>query len=421
MRILIVGSGGREHAIAWKLSQEQIVDKIWVMPGNAGMEITPKVELIEQNLKEQDTALNQILERTPDLVVIGSEMPLSWGWSDILESHGLNVLGPSKMASQLESSKAFAKDFMYRYGIPTAQYQVFDDYQAALDYVKQFEHGVVVKADQLAAGKGVVVAQNQEQAREALFDFMQNPKCEIKAKRVVIEQKLAGKEVSAFALCDGNSFVPLGYVCDYKRAFDGNQGPNTGGMGGYTPQDWPSWQQKQFINDAIFAPVLAGMKEMGHPFKGILFAGLMIDQQDVRVIEFNVRLGDPETQLLLPLISNDLCSLFLAASKGELKTQMIKHDTRVGVHVVMASKGYPSICGEKMLLNQRIEIPEIGSDCHIFYSGVKKEDKQLVNSGGRVLGITALGPSIDDARKRVYQLINGIKLPGGHWREDIGY
>lgn len=425
MNILLLGSGGREHALAWKMSQSPLVKKIYVLPGNAGMSETPKVCCVEEANFNKHFLASLAHQYAINLIVVGPEKPLSEGVVEALDSEGFKVFGPTSSAAQLESSKVFAKNFMQQHSIPTAPFHVFEDYDLAWQKLQTWDYqkGIVLKADGLASGKGVVVTHEKNVAEKTLFDFMKNPQCSVKTTKILLEEKLLGKEVSAFALCDGEHFAPLGYICDYKRLRDGDQGPNTGGMGGYSPQNWPSNSCKKFVNDHIFSTVLQGMKKQGSPFRGILYAGLMIDQEKVSVLEFNVRFGDPETQILLPLIETDLVPYFQkVASHASLATlPPIRLQKKVAIHVVMTSEGYPAIDETPMRLGQVIQIPtHTEKDSLLFFAGVKRNsDGNLVNTGGRVLGVTALGDSFEIARKNAYQLLQKIHFSGAYWRKDI--
>ena len=418
MKILLLGSGGREHALAWKMSRSPLVDRIYVLPGSDGIATLDKVECVS------GTALDVAHNIKPDLIVVGPEKPMSEGVVDQLEAAGFIVLGPSKAAAQLESSKIFSKDFMTLENISTARAIVCNSYDQAMAMLEKWNmvNGIVIKADGLAAGKGVVVTNDRAEAETTLHDFMRNPACTVKAARVLLEEKLVGREVSAFALCDGDNFIPLGYACDYKRVNDGDEGPNTGGMGGYAPKNWPTDAARAIVNEEVFARVMAGMKKRGTPFKGILFAGLMIDDDDVKVIEFNVRFGDPEAQILMPLFDGDIVPLFLAAAKGELSGSVALHQVeKTAVHVVMVSQGYPDIGGEGMKLGERIDMPaSINDNALLFMANTKKKDGVWSNEGGRVLGVTALGTTLEEARRNAYAEIDKIKFNGAHWRRDIG-
>jgi phosphoribosylamine--glycine ligase len=285
--------------------------------------------------------------------------------------------------------------------------------------------GIVIKADGLAAGKGVVVTHKRDEAEKTIHDFMVNPDYIVKSERVLFEHILTGREVSAFALCDGKDFIPLGFVCDYKRVADDDKGPNTGGMGGYAPKGWPSDAARNFVNEKIFRRVVDGMLARGTPFKGILFAGLMVNGDDVNVIEFNTRFGDPETQILLPLLENDLAPLFVKAATGTLAQEKVALKSQTAVHVVMASEGYPETLKGSMKLGQPIDLPEamlegVNDNGLLFVSGARKKDGAWTNEGGRVLGVTALGASMEEAREKAYAAIGSIHFNGAHWRKDIG-
>ncbi len=422
--ILLLGSGGREHALAWKMAQSDSVQTIYAIPGSDGIATVNKVQCIAGSTTDAYFVTQTALTHHVDLVVVGPETPLAEGVVDSLEKSGVAVLGPRKTAAQLESSKIFSKKFMMEFGIPTAPFKIADSDEEAVSICTAWDienEGVVLKADGLAAGKGVVVTHDREETLKTIHDFMINAACTVKTGRLLIEEKISGKEVSAFALCDGNSFIPLGYACDYKRVMDNDEGPNTGGMGGYAPKDWPSAEMRQFINDHVFSRVIAGMQKRGTPFKGILFAGLMINGDDVKVIEFNTRFGDPEAQILLPLIQGDIVSLFAKAAHGELYTEQAPSLSPLhSVHVVMTSEGYPETMGTGMRLGVKMDIPIAPEHTHIFIGGAKKHNDYWVNSGGRVIGVTALGTTLDEARKRAYSIIEQIHFQGAHWRKDIG-
>lgn len=423
MKVLLLGSGGREHALAWKIVQSPLVDALYALPGSDAISLLPKTQCVAGD------AVAFAQSQSVDLVMIGPEKPMMEGVADRLRQAGIPVLGPSQAAARLETSKVFSKQFMVDEGIPTAQAVSCLSCAEALTVLEKWPvetQGVVIKADGLAAGKGVVVTSSRDVARETLHDFMENPACTVKADAVLIEQRLTGREVSAFALCDGERFVTLGYACDYKRVNDGDQGPNTGGMGGYAPQGWPSDAARAFVEKAVFAKVVAGMKKRGTPFTGILFAGLMVDGDDVRVIEFNVRFGDPEAQILLPLFNGDIVPLFLSAAKGQLDAQALpRMEGKTAVHVVMTSQGYPDVMGEGMVLGQKISLqisfPDASNEnALVFIAGARKEGGDWINSGGRVLGVTSVGDTLEQARRKVYAEISRISFQGAHWRKDIG-
>ena len=416
--ILLVGAGGREDALVWKLSQSRDVSNIYVLPGNDAMSRHPKTQCISGSTSSE-SILSAAQKYRPDLVMIGPEQPIVDGVSDQLKEHGFLVCAPSAQAAQLEGSKIYSKEFMRQFGIPTANSVSSDSYQEAMKALESwdFETGIVIKTDALAGGKGVVLCDTKLEAQDVVQQFMVDPNIKVKTQRILFEERLRGKEVSAFALLDGTQVCSLGYACDYKRAYDGDQGPNTGGMGTYTPEDWPTEKQKQKISD-IFVRVARGMQERGHPYVGVLFAGLMIDGDDVQVIEFNIRFGDPETQVLMPTIDEDLFPLFLNAAKGTLDRTTVR-SKGCALHVVLASKGYPSIGAHPVLTGVPIQILD-GYEGLIFFAGVTKEEGVLCSSGGRVMGVTGLGISKKEAQEKAYQGISAIHFDGMHHRSDIG-
>ncbi|MCK5072754.1 MAG: phosphoribosylamine--glycine ligase [Bacteriovoracaceae bacterium] len=425
INVMIIGGGGREHALTWKISLSPLVEKILVVPGNDGMTGMAKVEICKLNTDHQQVI--QLAQKNMiDLVVIGPEKPLSEGLVDVLIDYGIAVVGPGKTASKLESSKLFSKIFMQENNIPTARYESFTNSSDAISALDRWNmnNGIVVKTDELAQGKGVVVTHDYDEAKKTILDFMNNPECSVKSDSIIIEEKLSGREVSAFALSDGDTFVPLGYACDYKRLHDGDKGPNTGGMGCYTPDEWPSLDMKNFINERIFKKVVDGMKETGNPYKGIIFAGLMIDNDNINVLEFNVRFGDPEAQVLLPIMEEDIVPLLMASANGTLgdfKSHIAGKSKLKAVHVVMSSHGYPSIDSTPMLLEQKINIENKTKNSHLFFAGVRRnENGDLVNTGGRVLGVTSIGETIDEAKKSAYAGISKIHFNKAHWRKDVG-
>lgn len=432
MRVIILGQGGREHALAWRLSLEENVQEILVLPGNPGMGMTPKVTCLPVQLEVTQGFVRVVKALEPDLVVVGPEAPLCSGVVDLLEQAEICVFGPSKAAAALEGSKIFSKELMREAGVPTADFQSFDNVEAALSFVGQipWKTGAVVKADGLASGKGVVVAKNHQEVEDAVKALMETHDYGVKASQLLIEEKLTGKELSIFALCDGEDFLTLGLARDYKRLKDNDKGPNTGGMGCMTPEPGPSKEWLENIEKKVFAPVLETMKNRGTPFKGVLFAGLMVEEDEsFKVLEFNVRFGDPETQTLLPLIEGDFSKVLMACAKGDLKGAKndIQLSTDKAVHVVMASRGYPGIEGQKLSLGHVISFEdtllthnEVGP--YGFMAGVKRGPKgELLNSGGRVLGVTCVSESLDDAREQVYEALKKVHFEGAQWRKDIGH
>lgn len=417
--ILLLGSGGREHALAWKISRSPLVEKIYALPGSDGIALCPKTECISGDVLAQARSIN------PDLVVIGPEKPMADGVSDALAAEGFSVMAPSKAAAQLEASKVFSKEFMLAEGIPTASAEICESADAARNALSARDiekYGVVLKADGLASGKGVVVTHNRDEALATIHDFMEDGVSTVKSSRLLIEEKLSGREVSAFALCDGETFVTLGYICDYKRVDDGDRGGNTGGMGGYAPKGWPSDKARSFVEENIFRRVVAGMKKRGTPFKGVLFAGLMVDGDDVKVIEFNVRFGDPETQILMPLIEGDIVPLLAAAATGNLSGITAPPLSRgTAVHVVLTSQGYPDVQGHGMRLGETIHLPmPENDDALVFIAGAERHQDAWRNTGGRVLGVTATGATLEEARRKAYEHVRQISFAGAHWRRDIG-
>lgn len=425
MKILVIGSGGREHALCRALSTSSSCSELYVLPGNPGMKEITSLKFVSGKVTDLDFILTASQDLKIDLVVVGPEDPLSLGLADLLRTHKIAVYGPDQFAAQLESSKAFSKDFMLKYNIPTANYKTVDNFEDAKFVINHWPNtnGIVVKASALAQGKGVVVSESKEEAIKACFDFFENEDCSITTDKIVLEERLRGEELSAFAICDGYRFFYLGHACDYKRVFDNDKGPNTGGMGGYTPAQWPSQNAQKQIDD-IFKKVIAGMKNEGSLFIGTLFLGAMIEGDQVNVIEFNVRLGDPETQMLLPRVKGDLAQLFYQAATQNLNPSAeISLDDLFSVHVVMTSGGYPSTDKTPMILNQTITgFDHLNSDnVHLYFAGVKSDETtgSLVNSGGRVLGVTAKARTIDEARSMAYQTINKIHFNGAHFRSDI--
>ncbi len=425
MQVAIIGSGGREHALAWKFSCSPSVEKVFVLPGNPGMSKTCEVELVPCDPLNNQQVIKLCQQYQIDLVIIGAEAPLANGLADQLERAGFNVFGPSQAAARLESSKIFAKNFMDEMDIPTAKYQSFDSYSTATAALEKwdFSCGVVIKADGLASGKGVVITHDLACATNTLHNLMENSSYPIHASSVVIEEFLNGKEASIFALCDGENYHLLGHACDYKRLNDGDQGPNTEGMGCYYTPNWPTANHYQQIEEKIIKPTLTGMKRRGTPFKGVLFLGVMIDGESINLLEYNVRLGDPETQTLLPLLSDDLPQQILAAAQGRLSsTPTIKPPVNCSLHVVLASGGYPGVDGTPMELNNPIrwKVPT-DYEVNIFFAGVSENPQaDLVNSGGRILGVTATANSLAEARLLAYQQLAKVSCSGTQWRKDIG-
>jgi len=422
MNVCIIGSGAREHSLAKKFSEDKTVNKVIVIPGNIGMIDQKKISIKDVRLDNIDKLSSLLKSENVDLTVIGPEKYLDEGLSDKLQKLNHNVLGASQSSSKLESSKIYSKQVMNKFNIPTAKYISFDDYYAAIDYLNEWDmsSGIVIKADGLSSGKGVVVTFDKNVAKETIFDFMKNPKCTVKAKEIIFEECLKGQEVSTFAVCDGEDFHILGHVTDYKRVYDNDKGPNTGGMGTFSSPEWPPENIKRKIKDQIFSPLIEGLKKEGKPFKGILFAGIMIKNSEINVIEFNVRFGDPETQVLLPLLKGNFSNVMLNAAKGTLKeSTALTHSLNSAVHIVMCSSNYPSIDGTKLGIGYPIQIDQDVNQ-HVVYGGVgQNEEGNLINTGGRVLGVTSLATTLVEARVEAYEMISKIKFTGAHWRKDI--
>lgn len=421
MRVLVIGNGGREHALAWKLAQGERVSQVFVAPGNGG---TARDERL-QNVPITDVrALADFaVEQKITLTVVGPEAALAAGVVDEFRARGLRIFGPTQAAAQLESSKAFAKDFMKRHGIPTAAYETFSDPAAAHAYVERRGAPIVIKADGLAAGKGVVVAMTLAEAHEAIAWILEDNKLGVThnagGARVVIEDFLAGEEASFIVVCDGKHVVSLATSQDHKRLLDGDEGPNTGGMGAYSPAPVVTPNVHAKVMHEIIQPTIAGMARDGHPFTGFLYAGLMIDEHgQPRTVEFNTRMGDPETQPIMMRMKSDLFELLMHATDGTLDQVELQWDRRVALGVVLAAEGYP--------LNPRkgdaiTGLPEDEDDAMVFHAGTTVTDGVLATSGGRVLCVTALGESARTAAQRAYELAAGIQFAGRQYRSDIGH
>jgi phosphoribosylamine---glycine ligase len=417
----VVGSGGREHALAWRLAQSRRVQSIYVAPGNGGMAKEPdlisfptaKIESLAEFVQREDIAIT----------VVGPEAPLADGIVDYFREKGLKIFGPTKAAAQLESSKDFAKAFMKRHGIPTAAYQTFTDLQAAHAYVDQQGAPIVIKADGLAAGKGVVVAMTLDEAHKALDDMLGGKVLGNAGARVVIEEFLEGEEASFIVMVDGRNILPLASSQDHKRLRDGDQGPNTGGMGAYSPAPVVSPSVHAKVLREIIRPTVEGMASEGIPYTGFLYAGLMIDSKgDVKTVEFNCRLGDPETQPIMARLKSDFATALELAIDGSLDKVELEWDRRTALGVVLASANYP---GEPKIGDVIHGLPEranvVGADVLVFHSGTKLEGDKVITSGGRVLCVTGLGDSVKMAQDVAYEAINKIRFAGMQYRRDIGH
>ena len=417
MKVLVIGSGGREHAMAWKLSQSNKVNVIFIAPGNGGTHLNPKFKNID--LTDIDLLSDFAIIERIDLTVVGPELPLSKGIVDLFRSKNLNIFGPTQKAAQLESSKGFAKDFMYRHNIPTAKYKTFKMPDEAYQYINEHGAPIVIKADGLASGKGVIVAMTVKEAHDAIDFMLVDNKFGDAGAKVVIEEFIEGEEASFMVVCDGKTILPLATSQDHKRLLDRDMGPNTGGMGAYSPAPVVTKEIYSKVMEEIIYPTIHGMAKDGIPFTGFLYAGLMITKKgDVKTLEYNCRMGDPETQPILMRLKSDLFEMLYKASLGQLDSSEIEWDTRSALAVVLASAGYP----ESPKLNDEIYIEDrIIPDSYIFHAGTIYKNNKLLTSGGRVLAVAALANSVKEAQLKVYEAINTIKFNGVQYRKDIGY
>jgi len=419
MNLLVVGGGGREHALVWKLASEPSVDTIWTVPGNPGTTtIARHADLSAGDL----TALATLAERERiELTVVGPELPLDRGIVDLFRSRGLRIFGPTRAAAQLECSKVFAKAFMARHGIPTARYRACDSAHDAHAIVASGELGfpIVVKADGLAAGKGVVVASDRESADRAIHAAMEDRQFGNAGSRVVLEECLDGPEVSFFAICDGTRASALMSAQDHKRVFDGDQGPNTGGMGAFAPSPLVDSAMQTRIMREIVSPVIAGLAAEGNPYHGFLYAGLMLTCDGPKVIEFNVRFGDPEAQVVIPMIADELAPRLIAAADGALEPRPINFSTEAHVGVVLASRDYPAP-GPVGLPIAGLDAARAQRDVLVFHAGTAARGDEIVTAGGRVLTVVGRGPTYGDAIARAYAGVSKISFDGMHYRRDIG-
>ena len=420
MKILVVGSGGREHALAWKLKQSPLVSELISAPGNPGMAALGRNVAIKVEDAAELAAL--AAREQVDLVVIGPEAAAAAGVADRLAQLGIPCFGPTQAAAELESSKAFMKEFCARHGVPTAEYKVFDDAVRAKAYLGGREPPFVIKADGLAQGKGVVIAETRREADEAIDEILFLRKFGTAGQRIVIEDFMPGEEASFFALCDGVRAAPLDAAQDHKRAFDGDKGPNTGGMGAYSPVQFFTDAVRDDVMARIIEPTLAGMAAEGRPYKGVLFAGLMITPEGPKLIEYNVRFGDPECQTLMRRLKSDLAPVLLAAARGELASaEPLKWDERPAVTVVCAANGYPDLPLTGSVIRNLGEAERV-EGVEIFIAGAKRdEDGTLRAAGGRVLNVTAIGDTLGQAVARAYAAVDAIDWPGGYCRRDIAW
>ena len=420
MKVLIVGGGGREHALAWKAAQSPRVDIVYVAPGNAGTAAEPGLENVAISAEDIDALLAFAQSESIDLTIVGPEVPLVDGIVDQFSSAGLKCFGPTRLAAQLEGSKAFAKDFLARHQIPTADYGSFSDIDLATAYIRAQGAPIVVKADGLAAGKGVILAQTEEEAIAAVNDMLAGNTFGEAGHRVVLEAFLTGEEASFIVMVDGEHILPMASSQDHKARDDGDLGPNTGGMGAYSPAPVVTGDIHQRIMQEVIEPTVRGMAKEGHPFTGFLYAGVMIAEDGTpRVLEFNVRFGDPETQPIMMRLRSDLVELALAALDHKLDQVVIDWDSRAALGVVMAAGGYPEHYAKGNVIQG---LPAEGSDtAKVFHAGTAVQDGKVVTSGGRVLCAVGLGDSVEIAQQQAYALVDQIHWDGAYSRRDIGY
>ncbi|MFH1015374.1 MAG: phosphoribosylamine--glycine ligase [Chloroflexota bacterium] len=445
MKVLVIGSGAREHTLVWKLAQSPRVKEVFAAPGNAGTaQITrnlntptqiatglkplamtageriaspPGVARMARNDRENvDTLLKAVRENKIDLTVVGPEAPLAEGIVDRFSAEGLPIFGATRAAAEIETSKVFAKGLMQKYKIPCAKSASFSDFAEAKEYIQRQRAPIVVKADGLAAGKGVIIAESVPKAIEALISFMESKSLGVAGSKVVIEEFLNGKEMSAFIFTDGKTVVPVVPACDYKRVFDGDKGPNTGGMGSYSPPYFLTPALEKQVMETIMAPTVKALAAEGRPYRGVLYGGLMITPSGPKALEFNARFGDPEAQVILPRLKTDLVDIILAILENKLAEMKIEWSEDACVGVVMASGGYPG--------NYKTGFPihglnDVDKDIMVFHAGTKLADGQVVTNGGRVLTVAATGKTIAEARKKVYGNISRIMFEGAHYRKDI--
>ncbi len=420
MKVLIVGGGGREHALAWKAAQSRDVDIVYVAPGNAGTAREPGVENVAIDAEDIPALVAFARDKQLELTIVGPEAPLVAGIVDAFREAGLPCFGPTAAAAVLEGSKAFSKDFLQRHRIPTAAYEVFTKKNEAVDYVRRRGTPIVVKADGLAAGKGVVVARTEAEAVEAVCDMLEGNRFGDAGHRVVIEEFLEGEEASFIVMSDGVHVLPLASSQDHKARDEGDQGPNTGGMGAYSPAPVVTKAVHDRILAEVIEPAVNGMRKEGRDYTGFLYAGIMIlADGSIRVLEFNCRFGDPETQPVMMRMQGDLPALCLAALEGRLDRSTVAWDRRAALGVVMASRGYPagSSKGDVIVGLEGVD----SEDVKVFHAGTAERDNQIVTNGGRVLCVTALGSNVSEAQKRAYEAADNIRCPGMFFRRDIGY
>jgi phosphoribosylamine--glycine ligase len=416
MNVLLIGSGAREHTIAWKLSQSPLVGQLFIAPGNAGTAAIAENLPVAANDIEGLAAAAR--DRRIDLVVVGPEEPLARGLVDRLATAGVPAFGPSRAAAEIESSKVFSKTLMQSHGIPTAAFGTFDSFDEAAAFVRAHQGPLVVKADGLAAGKGAVVTASKEEALATLEEMLLRSAFGDAGRRVVVEERLQGREVSAHAFTDGRAVVPMPLSCDHKPVFDGDQGPNTGGMGAYSPPAWLDRAKEEWIDRHVTRATVEAMSKEGRPYRGVLYPGLMMTADGPRVLEYNCRFGDPETQVLLPRLKTDLLEILQAVANNRLEGTVVEWSEDACVGVVLASGGYPGSYETGLPIEG---LDEVDADVQVFHAGTKRrEDGVVVTAGGRVLTVVATGATLADAREKAYRNVERIRFQGVHYRRDIG-
>ena len=419
MNVLLIGNGGREHAIAWKIKQSPLLSTLFCLPGNAGTD-SIAINISSIITSDSESIIKLIREEKIELVIIGPEQPLADGLADILISNNIKVFGPTATAAKIESSKRFSKTFMKSFGIPTSDFEIFSEIDQALKFINNNSEHIneyVIKADGLAAGKGVILPNTYNEAVAALNKIMNDKVFGDSGNNVIIEKRITGKEVSAHAFSDGNHIIPMPFVCDHKPVFDGNNGPNTGGMGCYTPPRWLSEELQDTINQEISTKTINAMSAIDIDYAGVLYPGLMINDDSMNVLEYNCRFGDPETQILLSKLQSDLLEICLAVAEKKLDKITIVWDTRPTVGVILASGGYP---GKYEVGKEIIGLDYVDDDINVFFAGVKRENDKLVTAGGRVMAVVGSGDTLDEARYKTYKNVKKIKFDNMHYRTDIG-
>jgi len=422
MNVLIVGGGGREHALAWKAAQSPKSDRVYVAPGNAGTELEPNIENVNIAVEDIASLIEFAQLKQIGLTIVGPEVPLVMGIVDAFTEAGLRCFGPTRAAAQLEGSKTFTKDFLARHHIPTAAYGTFTEVSSAIDYLNQQTFPIVIKADGLAAGKGVIIAENLQQAKATVEDMLAGNKFGDAGHRVVIEEFLQGEEASFIVVADGKHIVPMATSQDHKARDDGDSGPNTGGMGAYSPAPVVTPEIFDRVMQQVIKPTVTGMAQEGHPYTGFLYAGLMIDETGAaKVLEYNCRFGDPETQPIMMRMQSDLVDLCDKAIDGQLADVTTQWDNQASIGIVMAAGGYPDTYRKGDVIEGLPPIGEKEPNSKVFHAGTRRANNDIVTNGGRVLCVVALGDTVKQAQAKAYQLVHQIHWSDAYYRKDIGY